>query len=368
MAMSRRAKKRAVILVVGVAGLAIGVSALFVMRTLNRERRANAALVEGLDAFERRDYAAATDQLGRYITRNRDDVEMILKYVESRSARRCPTRHLQVAIDWARIAASAMPDDPRARSSADDSLRRAPDAHGVHGGRRPAAPDRSAEQGGDAGAGGGSRGEGRTRGVLRGGATVRGCAPRRLAGPRGDGRRDAASRGFAPGGAELHRRRRRAEARRHQRRAPAGASRPAGSSARTRGGCDDQGDHDARARRGDAVPRHRDARRARDALAGRCDARSRGGPARRQRTRCRDRPRVEGGARERRGVAGPKDDPGQEPGGRRRHARGVGGARARRDKHPGRRRARGSLSRSPRIAPDRCVGALGRAARRDQTA
>lgn len=114
MAMSRRAKKRALILVVGVAGLAIGVSALFVARSMNRERRAQAALVGGLDAYERRDYLEATDLLGRYISRNRDDGEMVLKFVESRRRTPMPNnRHLQIATEWARAAAVAMPDDPR---------------------------------------------------------------------------------------------------------------------------------------------------------------------------------------------------------------------------------------------------------------
>lgn len=114
MAMSRRSKKRAAILVVAIAGLALGVGGLFVARTVRQQNRAQAALVDGLQAYENRDYLGATDNLGRYISRNRDDGEMILKFVESR--RRVPmpnARHLQIATDWARNAASAMPDDPR---------------------------------------------------------------------------------------------------------------------------------------------------------------------------------------------------------------------------------------------------------------
>ncbi len=114
MAMSRRAKKRVTILVVAVAGLAITVGSAFVLRKTGKARAIERARVEGLESFEQQDYVRATDLLGRYVNVNRDDGEMILKFVEAR--RRAPqvnARHLITAATFADLAASQMPGDVR---------------------------------------------------------------------------------------------------------------------------------------------------------------------------------------------------------------------------------------------------------------
>ena len=114
MAMSRRAKKRVVILIVAVAGLAITVGSAWTLRKAGKARAIERARVEGLESFERQDYVRATDQLGRYVNTNRDDGEMILKFVEAR--RRAPqvnARHLITAATFAELAATKMPGDVR---------------------------------------------------------------------------------------------------------------------------------------------------------------------------------------------------------------------------------------------------------------
>lgn len=114
MAMSRRAKKRLVFLVIVVGGAAVALGGAVALRNSGRAQAVQDAKVEGLAAFERGDYLAATDLLGRYVSKNRGDGEMVLKFVEAR--RRTPmanARHLQVAEQYARVAVDALPSDPR---------------------------------------------------------------------------------------------------------------------------------------------------------------------------------------------------------------------------------------------------------------
>lgn len=114
MAMSRRAKKRLVILVVAAAGLAVAFGGAVTLRKVGRARAVQQARVEGLEALEAGRYFIATDQIGRYIARNRDDGEMVLKFVEAR--RRAPmanARHLLIASQYAEVAVQALPGDVR---------------------------------------------------------------------------------------------------------------------------------------------------------------------------------------------------------------------------------------------------------------
>ena len=114
MAMSRRAKKRLVILVVAAAGLAVAFGGAVTLRKVGRARAVEQARGEGIEALEAGRYFIAADRLGRYVARNRDDGEMVLKFVEAR--RRAPmanARHLLIAAQYANEAVTLLPGDPR---------------------------------------------------------------------------------------------------------------------------------------------------------------------------------------------------------------------------------------------------------------
>lgn len=114
MAMSRRAKKRFVILVVAVAGLAVAFGGAVTLRKAGRASAIQQARVDGVEAFEAGRYFVAVDQLGRYVANNRGDGEMVLKFVEAR--RRAPmanARHLLIAAQYAEVATQALPGDVR---------------------------------------------------------------------------------------------------------------------------------------------------------------------------------------------------------------------------------------------------------------
>lgn len=114
MAMSRRAKKRILVLVLLVIGAGVALGSAVALRKAGRARALEQARVEGLEAFEQGDYRRATNLIGLYVNTNRDDGEMVLKFVEAR--RRTPdvnAKHLLTAINFARLAAEKLPGDPR---------------------------------------------------------------------------------------------------------------------------------------------------------------------------------------------------------------------------------------------------------------
>src|SRR5690606_18713752 len=114
MAMSRRAKKRVAILIVAVAGLAVAVGSAAALRKAGRARANERARVEGIEAFERGDYATATDRLGRYVNTNRHDGEMVLKFVEARRrSQQVNARHLTTAESFAKLAVERLPGEVR---------------------------------------------------------------------------------------------------------------------------------------------------------------------------------------------------------------------------------------------------------------
>ncbi len=121
MAISSRARKRIALLVTIILVGAVGFVGLKSMAKVQRERTAQEAKVVGLKAYEEGDYTKAINKLHHYLRNERKkndgvaaDGETWLTWVDAR--RRKPeenSKHLFMAIEGARNARQAMPNDVR---------------------------------------------------------------------------------------------------------------------------------------------------------------------------------------------------------------------------------------------------------------
>ena len=93
--------------------LGAGIAGTIAARSIMLRRTADRALVEGMAAYERGDFADAMTGLGAYVARDKSNAKALLALADSR--RNVPVdggRHLVSALAFARAAAQAAPDDP----------------------------------------------------------------------------------------------------------------------------------------------------------------------------------------------------------------------------------------------------------------
>jgi tetratricopeptide (TPR) repeat protein len=111
-----KTKRRLFILVAISLLLAVGLGALYVVRTRQVRREYMAHRATGMAAFHRGDHAAALSPLFKYVSRFPDDAEAVFGLAKSRYLVEAPNGgHLQHAVHYLRRASDLRPDNLEAR-------------------------------------------------------------------------------------------------------------------------------------------------------------------------------------------------------------------------------------------------------------
>ncbi len=112
--MTRRGKKRLLILVAVAGVLAVAAGAAYVVREARHAQQLSEAYRDGMDAYDAGDYEGALRGLGKSLSEHRDDAEVLYRVADSRQ--RLPLgndRHIAAAIPYAREASTRSPSDKR---------------------------------------------------------------------------------------------------------------------------------------------------------------------------------------------------------------------------------------------------------------